>query len=617
MLFFEPQLSPKIFRRVRQKKREKSGEKSGRKSLSPNPNPLLLTSPKHVPNQDGVIRPQNFKEILNRFQTAVSDTSTTVSPLNFQRHHSVRIPTINQKNRRFTLGGETLMISTKNNSSSLNGTNTMNNKNNFVTSSLQPPPIIKLRTSTTNNLVMTNPIAHSDHESDDHEQSHQQPHQQPPQQSQQQPMIPKREKHYIQRRESDAYQAAIKAKKTNLVGNFNGKKFNDDGSSHDEDKNEKIEIIQPPPPVKKRQSKIDHSTNNGQGQYQATNAVAVRKPKPANRTNSNMSGAQRKLSNHSMHSNHSNSSSLRNLKEIDENSNDRHFDEPSHHQSTFGSRPATAEYVSGGSDSGYARYPNSTETSSMESPRSPSQLLRSPNPVRTKVADELYGQMTVQHTNTLAFVVDNYSDIVSNFNELSEYGRDLFEDLSIENLIFKSTTPILVKEKLAVFDAAYVTPNYTEHRVTVMLAPTCQYAPLMGRLAERSGFGPTILAEIEEPEITFRNLLEQAGIDFIQRSSIYKVMIMPPISLCSFHSLAVHNMHKAMNVQRYEHHVCFIMLQLLCALKVLQSDGVEHLSNNFKEFLLTYKAVDLKNALEDLQQLPKLMFLRVSLFVRP
>uniref|UniRef100_A0AC34R2E6 Uncharacterized protein n=1 Tax=Panagrolaimus sp. JU765 TaxID=591449 RepID=A0AC34R2E6_9BILA len=249
----------------------------------------------------------------------------------------------------------------------------------------------------------------------------------------------------------------------------------------------------------------------------------------------------------------------------------------------------------------------------MESPRSPSQLLRSPNPVRTKVADELYGQMTVQHTNTLAFVVDNYSDIVSNFNELSEYGRDLFEDLSIENLIFKSTTPILVKEKLAVFDAAYVTPNYTEHRVTVMLAPTCQYAPLMGRLAERSGFGPTILAEIEEPEITFRNLLEQAGIDFIQRSSIYKVMIMPPISLCSFHSLAVHNMHKAMNVQRYEHHVCFIMLQLLCALKVLQSDGVEHLSNNFKEFLLTYKAVDLKNALEDLQQLPKLMFLRETM----
>lgn len=134
----------------------------------------------------------------------------------------------------------------------------------------------------------------------------------------------------------------------------------------------------------------------------------------------------------------------------------------------------------------------------------------------------------------------------------------------------------------------------------------------MGRIAERSGFGPTILAEIEEPEITFRHLLEQSGIDFNQRSTVYKVMIMPPISLCSFHSLAVHNMHKAMNVQRYEHHVCFIMLQLLCALKVLQSDGVEHLSNNFKEFLLTYKATDLKNALENLQQLPKLMFLRVS-----
>ena len=133
----------------------------------------------------------------------------------------------------------------------------------------------------------------------------------------------------------------------------------------------------------------------------------------------------------------------------------------------------------------------------------------------------------------------------------------------------------------------------------------------MGRLAERSGFGPSVFAELEEPEVTLRHLLDQAGIDMSTRSSIYKVVVMPPLSVCSFHSLAAHNMHKAMNVQRYEHHVCFIMLQLLCALKVLQSDGVEHLSNNFKEFLLTYKATDLKNTLEELHHLPKLMLLRV------
>uniref|UniRef100_A0A914Y0C3 Uncharacterized protein n=1 Tax=Panagrolaimus superbus TaxID=310955 RepID=A0A914Y0C3_9BILA len=135
----------------------------------------------------------------------------------------------------------------------------------------------------------------------------------------------------------------------------------------------------------------------------------------------------------------------------------------------------------------------------------------------------------------------------------------------------------------------------------------------MGRHAERSGFGPTVLAEIEEPELSLRNLLDQAGIEPSQRSSIYRLVIMPPLSLCSFHSLAAHNMHKAMNVQRYEHHVCFIMLQLLCALKVLQSDGVEHLSNNFKEFLLTYRAIDLKTSLDELHHLPKLLLLRETM----
>lgn len=92
------------------------------------------------------------------------------------------------------------------------------------------------------------------------------------------------------------------------------------------------------------------------------------------------------------------------------------------------SRPTTAEYISGGSDSGYARYPNSAETSSLESPRSPSQLLRSPNPLRGKHVEDLYGQMTMQHTSTLAFMVDNYTDICKEHNEFSDYGRELFDE---------------------------------------------------------------------------------------------------------------------------------------------------------------------------------------------
>uniref|UniRef100_A0AC34GIJ6 Uncharacterized protein n=1 Tax=Panagrolaimus sp. ES5 TaxID=591445 RepID=A0AC34GIJ6_9BILA len=132
---------------------------------------------------------------------------------------------------------------------------------------------------------------------------------------------------------------------------------------------------------------------------------------------------QRKLSTLSQHSNASS------IKNIDENSNEKSKNQTSFLQNINESRAPTAEYLSGGSDSGYprGRWSHSAETSSLESPRSPSQLLRSPNPHRIKAAEDLYTQMTVQHTTTLAFLVDNFSDIARLHGEFSEFGRDLFD----------------------------------------------------------------------------------------------------------------------------------------------------------------------------------------------
>jgi hypothetical protein len=52
------------------------------------------------------------------------------------------------------------------------------------------------------------------------------------------------------------------------------------------------------------------------------------------------------------------------------------------------------------------------------------------------------------------------------------------------------------------------------------------------------------------------------------------------------------------------------MIQLLSALKCLQSDGVEELSNNFKEFILSYANPDGKSLLQTMDQLPRLMLLK-------
>ena len=60
----------------------------------------------------------------------------------------------------------------------------------------------------------------------------------------------------------------------------------------------------------------------------------------------------------------------------------------------------------------------------------------------------------------------------------------------------------------------------------------------------------------------------------------------------------------------HEELVCFIMLQLLSALKMLQSDGVEALSANFKEFLLAYRFLPVDSQ-PPLREFPRLIFLPV------
>ena len=160
---------------------------------------------------------------------------------------------------------------------------------------LQPPPVIKLRASaniSSSGSPVTMSSHLSDHESDmEHENRKSQVNIVKVDPKESQPVPPKREKQFIQRRESDAYQAAIRAKRAGLVGSLIEKKANglrdsdedEPRSSPDEDaiRSKRSSVVgTPAPPIKKRQSKVIES-NSSEGSYQATNAVAVRKPKPA------------------------------------------------------------------------------------------------------------------------------------------------------------------------------------------------------------------------------------------------------------------------------------------------------------------------------------------------
>jgi hypothetical protein len=98
---------------------------------------------------------------------------------------------------------------------------------------------------------------------------------------------------------------------------------------------------------------------------------------------------------------------------------------------------------------------------------------------------------------------------------------------------------MLVKDKIALFDAAFIASNYVEYPITVLILPAGQYAPLLGRHAERSGFGPPILAEFEELEVELRHFLQESGYEQKPMTTL-RIVVMPPMNVCSLQSLAAH-----------------------------------------------------------------------------
>ncbi|KAH7701909.1 hypothetical protein AAVH_30952, partial [Aphelenchoides avenae] len=265
-------------------------------------------------------------------------------------------------------------------------------------------------------------------------------------------------------------------------------------------------------------------------------------------------------------------------------------------------------------DSGYARIWNGTITPDEDAQNTVASLREDHGldaiADRLAYVEKLYRRMTIAHCNTLAYVSENWRRL----SKADGFDECLFESASLANVVFKATSPLFVKERLAIFEAVFTAPNFAERPVTVMVAPASQYAPMMGRLAERSGFGPPTLVELEESAASLRHLLQASGIGHSTASlSTVRVVVMPQISVCSIVSLAAHNMHKVMNIHRYEEHVAFIMIQLLRALKCLQSDGIELMSLNFREFLLAYPGPILKASLLELKHMPKLMLLRETM----
>ncbi|CAQ35079.1 DH domain-containing protein [Caenorhabditis elegans] len=223
--------------------------------------------------------------------------------------------------------------------------------------------------------------------------------------------------------------------------------------------------------------------------------------------------------------------------------------------------------------------------------------------------EELYKrfqQISLSHVQTLNIVADKLSEDARRGDE--PVSRNRLSQLDFASFIITSPHPILTKGKSLFYNAVLPRQSLPDYPVTLMIAPCSQYAPLM-RKTESNHFGLPGFLEIEDHDGAIRQFLYDTGTQNLDGRNT-KVIAMPRLNLCSFHSLAAHQLNQRMDRTNHEELVSFILLQVLQALKMLQGEGVESLSTNFKEFLLAYRYPNVNSSYNEF---PRLLFLPETL----
>ncbi|VDK43593.1 unnamed protein product [Cylicostephanus goldi] len=213
--------------------------------------------------------------------------------------------------------------------------------------------------------------------------------------------------------------------------------------------------------------------------------------------------------------------------------------------------------------------------------------------------------MALSHVQTLSLVADRLADDLRFSRGEEPVSRNQLGELEFSHFVMCSPHPMLTKGKSLFYNAILPRPGFSDYPVTLMIAPCSQYAPLMRHSGSQLFALPGFL-ELEDQDGSVTKFLHETGTVNLEGRHT-KVVAMPRLNLCSFHSLAAHHLNERMDCAAHEELVAFILLQLLAALKMLQSDGVESLSTNFKEFLLAYRFAP--NSQTEIWEFPRLIFL--------
>ncbi|PAV90045.1 hypothetical protein WR25_07665 [Diploscapter pachys] len=206
--------------------------------------------------------------------------------------------------------------------------------------------------------------------------------------------------------------------------------------------------------------------------------------------------------------------------------------------------------------------------------------IRSPSPrLKPKgVCDDIYKhyqQICLSHVQTLTTVADKLSEELRKGEE--PVSKNRLGQLDFSSFIIESTHPILTKGKSLFYNGSLPRANLPDYPVTLMIAPCSQYAPLMRR-QESHLFSVPGFFELEDQNGDIRRFLQDTGTQNLDGRNT-KVIALPRLNLCSFHSLAAHHLNEETLGAEIESGgdemvgLCRYALRALCTLLHHRMDG--------------------------------------------
>ncbi|MCP9256905.1 hypothetical protein DINM_000146 [Dirofilaria immitis] len=210
-------------------------------------------------------------------------------------------------------------------------------------------------------------------------------------------------------------------------------------------------------------------------------------------------------------------------------------------------------------------------------------------------------------------VVSLYKQMTANHLEILEYALSHLDKFfnKTERFDFRINDADIFEIFHALFNAFLPHDSFLSSAINVIAEPIFIHSSQMKfNFVNGNIWNPPTLTEIRAQQDEEQHILRRSSRN--QNSQKYRFLIIPRHNLLTFKSFAA-NYQQIDVIEEYEQKVCFILLQLVCALKSFQLNGIEAISDDLSEFILLCRYIPSNHNIGSMDHLPRILLLQESL----